>query len=94
MGQPTNLRSSHKDPLSFMCQIKPRVIKKSLKLPNKTKKKASSSIAYIPKIDCKNVGNVTNVKANSGSSVKRKKTTLKIKRYRRENIFKAEPSTN
>ena len=93
LGQPTNLRSSHKDPLSFMCQIKPRVIKKCLKLPNKTKKKASSSIAYIPKIDCKNVGNVTNVKANSGSSVKRKKTTLKIKRYRRENIFKAEPST-
>ena len=79
LGQPTNLRFSHKDPLSFVCLIKPRIIRKSSKLPKTIKNKGSKGVVNIPKISCKKVVNR-----------KKKKSTFKIKRYKRENIFRAD----
>ena len=66
------------------------------KLPNTTKNKGSKCIVKIPKISCKKVGNGSKCKAISGSSVnpKRKKATFKMKRYRRENIFKTDLNKN
>ena len=79
LGQPTNLRFSHKDPLSFVCLIKPRIIKKSSKLSKTIKNKGSRGVVNISKISCKKVLNR-----------KKKKSTFKIKRYKREIIFRAD----
>ena len=94
---PSNLRTSHTDPLTFRSSIKPRIMKRVNNAHKTRKKKYSQNTKITSKCKTKitlKIDNKKNKNKKQGTIKKRKGHTFFRKRKKSENIYKINTKIN